>query len=423
MSNILKNFLEITQIKRCSFKTQEMKEYIVKKAREYGYSVNIDSAKNILISSKEPKICLQAHYDMVCVGDAPKIEPIIEGNILRAKSSTLGADNGIAIAMMIELMSQKVEAEFLFTNDEEVGLLGAKDLNLDIKSSKLLNLDSEDEALVYIGCAGGVDLKATKELALDKKSGEFYEISISNFPGGHSGVDIDKEIPNAIIKLAEFIKENSLNVVYFKGGERINSIPANAKAVVMSNEKLKSNGVVEVKEIKSTFDVTNFDIEALTDIQNGVIEYNSKFDVVQNSSNLALVDIDDSLATIEISLRSLSNEELEELANSYKEFYESRGYKVELNDKYTAWKPEINSFTKEVEKAVYDVFGECNLKVIHAGLECGILSEKLPNVQMASIGPNIRYPHSIREYVELDSINRVFDVVLNIIDSISLEKL
>jgi len=411
MSNILKIFIEITQIPRCSFQTEQMAEYLIKKARDYGYKVEIDNAKNILFSSKKPKICLQAHYDMVCIGSAPNIETIIDGNILKAKNSSLGADNGIAIAMMLELMKKGTEAEFLFTNNEEVGLLGAKDLNLNIKSKKLLNLDSEDEALVYIGCAGGVDLKATKKLELSEDSGEFYEISISNLPGGHSGVDIDKNIPNAILKLAKYIKDNNLKVVSFNGGERINSIPVNAKAIVCAKVELKPNNLVKVKKLNNNYKVTNFEIETFTDMKNGVINYSKEFDAVQNSSNLALVEVANNKAIIEISLRSLSNEELENLAKVAKEAYELLGYKVELNDKYPAWKPEVNSFTKEVENAVKDIFKTCQRVVIHAGLECGLLSQKLPNIQIASIGPNIKYPHSTREYVELNSVEKVFEVV------------
>jgi len=417
MNNILKNFLEITQIPRCSFQTQKMQEYIVNIAKSYGYMVDIDSANNILVSSKKPKICLQAHYDMVCVGDAPKIETIIEGNILKAKNSSLGADNGIAIAIMIELIKEQIEAEFLFTNDEEVGLLGAKDLKLKIKSQNMLNLDSEDEAEVYIGCAGGVDLIATKELKAQEFAGNFYEISISNLPGGHSGVDIDKNIPNAIIELAKFIKAYNLKIASFKGGERINSIPANAKAIVASQNELNGNDLVKVKKLKETYKIVDFDISIFTKIPNGVIDYNDKFNVVQNSSNLALVDISQNRASIQISLRSLSNSDLENLAKVAKEAYELLDFKVELNDKYPAWKPEINEFTKEVENAIKKVFNRCEYKVIHAGLECGLLSQNLPNIKMASIGPNIRYPHSTREYVELNSVDRVYKVVKELLNS------
>ncbi len=417
MNKIIDIFLEITKIPRCSFQAQKMEEYLIAKAKEYGYMVKVDSAKNILASSKEPKICLQAHYDMVCVGDAPKIESVIEGNILKAKNSSLGADNGIAIAMMLQLMQEGVEAEFLFTNDEEVGLIGAGNLELNIKSQYLLNLDSEDEQEVYIGCAGGVDLKLTKELQSSICNGHFYELNISGLPGGHSGVDIDKKIPNAIVELAKYIKEQACKVATFKGGERINSIPVNAKAIVCSDKKLKSNDLVKVKETSSV-EVCNFNVEELLVIPNGVLEMNEEFEVVQSSSNLALVNIDTNSANIEISYRSLNNSDLENITKVAKEAYEELGYRVELNDKYPGWSPEINDFTKLVQNAVSKIYGNHKTKVIHAGLECGLLSQKLPNIKMASIGPNIRFPHSIREYVEIDSVERTYEVVKDVIETI-----
>ncbi len=418
MQNILDNFLEITKIARCSFNTQNMELFLKEFGKKHGYTIKVDSAKNILISHSNPKICLQAHYDMVCIGDAPNIEPVIEGNILKAKNSSLGADNGIAIAMMMQLIKEQAPLEFLFTSDEEVGLIGAKSLELKIESDKLLNLDSEEEAKVYIGCAGGVDLKLTKELQSLKVDNNFYKLSIKNLPGGHSGVDIDKNIPNAIVELAKFIKSSGAKVASFRGGERINSIPVNAKALVASKTPLQSNGVIEVTPA-SKESIANFDIEDLLTLPNGVLEYNSDFNVVETSANVALIELLENKVTIEISLRSLDTHKLMQLAKSIKKEYEPKGYTVELNDKYPGWKPEINQFTKSVAAAVKKVYKECELKVIHAGLECGILSEKLPNVQIASIGPNIYYPHSSREYVEIDSVIRTYEVVKEVIEGIS----
>ncbi len=417
MQKIIDNFLEITKISRCSFQTEKMELFLIELANRYGYSVRVDRAKNILISHSNPKLCLQAHYDMVCIGDAPNIESVIEGNILKAKNSSLGADNGIAIAMMMQLMKEQAPLEFLFTSDEEVGLIGAKNLELTVKSDKLLNLDSEEEAKVYIGCAGGVDLKLTKELQSFKEDGNFYELTIGNLPGGHSGVDIDKNIPNAIVELAKFIKNSGAKVASFSGGERINSIPVNAKVLVVSKNPLKSNGTIEVTPA-SKESVTNFDIEDLLNLPNGVLEYNSGFNVVETSANVALIELLENKVTLEVSLRSLDTQKLMDLAESIQKEYEAKGYSIELNDKYPGWKPEINQFTKSVEAAVKKVYKVCELKVIHAGLECGILSEKLPNTQMASIGPNIYYPHSIREYVEIDSVGRTYEVVKEVIDSL-----
>ena len=417
MQKIIDNFLEITKIARCSFKAEKMELFLIEFAKKHSYSVHVDSTKNILISHNNPKLCLQAHYDMVCIGDAPKIEPVIDGNILKAKNSSLGADNGIAIAMLMQLMKEKAPLEFLFTSDEEVGLIGAKNLELKIESDKLLNLDSEEEAKVYIGCAGGIDLKLTKELQSLKEDGNFYELAITNLPGGHSGVDIDKNIPNAIVELAKFINNSGAKVAAFSGGERINSIPVNAKALVVSKNPLQSNGAIEVTPA-SKESATNFNIGDLLNLPNGVLEYNSDFDVVETSANVALIELLENNVTIELSLRSLDTQKLMDLAESIQKEYEAKGYSVELNDKYPGWKPKINQFTKSVEAAVKEVYKECELKVIHAGLECGILSEKLPNVQMASIGPNIYYPHSIGEYVEIDSVARTYDVVKEVIDSL-----
>ena len=424
MQEIIDNFLEITKINHCSYQTQDLKQYIINFAKDYNYNIEVDSAKNILISSNNPKICLQAHYDMVCVGTAPKIEPIIEGNILKAKNSSLGADNGIAIAMMLELIKEGVEAEFLFTNDEEVGLIGAKNLELKIKSTKLLNLDSEDEAQVYIGCAGGIDIKATKELRSEDCSGSFYKVSLSNLPGGHSGVDIDKNIPNAIIELAKIIKQSGAKLCAFKGGERINSIPVNAEAILCCDTLESIENILIVKS-KYNFEYKVIDgkyncideviLEFLATYKSGVLDYNREFNVVQNSSNLALVDIKDTKATIEVSLRSMDNNQLENLSKVVKEGFEIVGFKTELNDKYPAWKPEINSFTKELESVVKEVFNRCEQKVIHAGLECGILSQKFPNIKIASIGPNIRFPHSKREFVEINSVYKTYEVVKRLI--------
>jgi len=256
MQEILDNFLTITKIARCSFHADKMELFLKEFAKEHGYGVKVDKAKNILVYAKEPKICLQAHYDMVCVGKAPDIEVVQEDNILRAKESSLGADNGIAIAMMMQLIKEGAQLEFLFSSDEEVGLIGAKNLELPIKSKYLLNLDSEDEAEVYIGCAGGVDLKLTKELTPIEQKGYCYEVSIKNLPGGHSGVDIDKGIPNAITNLAAFIKKHNAKIALFSGGERINSIPANASAAIVSEKKLHVTDGVELIYVPDNAPIT-----------------------------------------------------------------------------------------------------------------------------------------------------------------------
>ena len=418
IQKIITQFLNLTKISHCSKNTKKIQEYIASFAKEQNYEVKKDKAGNLLVSSQAPKVCFQAHLDMVCVGEAPKIEPIIEKNIIKAKNSSLGADNAIAIAMMLTLMEEKVNAEFLFTNDEEIGLIGAKNLDLQPKSSYLLNLDSEEEGEIYIGCAGGIDVFLEKELKFSPQKGYFYEILISNLPGGHSGVDIDKNIPNAIIELAKFIKKNNCKIVSFEGGERINSIPANAKAIVWNKKELRESNLVKVKKLDKEFEVSDFDIDELLALPNGVLEKNKTFSVVESSANLAIVEIEKS-ALIKLSLRSLDNEKLETLAKDIEKEFSKKGFNVILQDKYPGWKPEINEFTNIVKKAMEKVYQKAQLKVIHAGLECGILSEKLPYMKMASIGPTIKYPHSLREYVEIPSIGNTFNVIKEVLRKLS----
>ncbi len=420
MQKIIENFINITKINRCSYKTQKMQAYIINFAKNYGYEVKTDSAGNILVTKGNPKICLQAHYDMVCVGDAPNIEVEIKDGIIKAKNSSLGADNGMAIAMMLELIKEGIEAEFLFTNDEEVGLIGAKNLELTLQSKYLLNLDSEDEGAIFIGCAGGIDLKITKNLNKINANAKVYQVSVGNLPGGHSGIDIDKNIDNAILMLNFFLnKNNILAVGKYKGGEKINSIPANATAIVLANN-LEFSEFVNVKELNNVnldfFD--NCYIKDVLDFPNGVLEYNSQFSVVESSSNLALINQEKSNLSIEVSMRSLDNNKLEQISLNAKKYWQNKGYNVEINDKYPGWKPQINEFTKIVQNSMQKIFNQSQNIVIHAGLECGILKQKYPNILFASIGPNIKYPHSTNEQCEIESVFKTYEAVLDIIKSV-----
>jgi len=424
MQKIVENFLEITKISRCSYQTKDMERFLTNFSKSCGYSVKIDSAKNIIAYKNNPKICLQAHYDMVCVGSAPNIEVDINQNIIKAKNSTLGADNGIAIAMMMELMKEGVEAEFLFTNDEEVGLIGAKELNLDIKSRYLLNLDSEDEANIYIGCAGGADIVGTLEDTLIETNGKCYEISIKGLPGGHSGIDIDKNIPSAIKVLGEFLKNNEIKeLVAIYAGERRNSIPANAVAIIKTQKNLKSSNQIAVRELKENPKILKNSakiIDLINKFPHGVIEFNRELNIPDISINLAQINsINESKLEFIATTRAMDESGLSKINNKAIKLLKEYNFNIEIQDQYPAWKPQINELTKIVQNSIKKEFGKCELKAIHAGLECGVLSKKLPNVHFASIGPNIRNPHSLREYVEIDSTYKTYKALKNIIQSIS----
>jgi len=198
MSQIIEHFKTLTQIPHCSKEADKLLDFLVSFAKERNYSVEVDDIKNIFISKGSSRLCLQAHYDMVCMGKAPQIETYEEDGWMKAKDSSLGADNGMAIAMMMQLMDEGKELEFLLTSDEEIGLIGANEVAFDLKSKYMLNLDSEDEAEVYIGCAGGADITASKQDVYSEGKGDCYEVAVKGLDGGHSVVDIDKGIPSAI---------------------------------------------------------------------------------------------------------------------------------------------------------------------------------------------------------------------------------
>ena len=249
MSEIIEHFKTLTQIPHCSKEADKLLDFLVAFAKERDYSVEVDEIKNIYIYKGNPTLCLQAHYDMVCMGKAPVIETYVEEGIMRAKDSSLGADNGIAIAMMMQCMDEGRELEFLLTSDEEIGLIGANEVAFNLKSKYMLNLDSEDEAEVYIGCAGGADITAFKQDEFVEGKGICYEVAVKGLVGGHSGVDIDKGIPSAIKVLGKYLVENDVTqLASMVAGERRNSIPANAVAIVRSEKVLEGEPFDRLRE-------------------------------------------------------------------------------------------------------------------------------------------------------------------------------
>lgn len=423
MSSIIEHFQTLTQIPHCSKEADKLLDFLVSFSKERGYEVEVDKVKNILISKGTPTLCLQAHYDMVCMGKAPVLETYVEDGWMKAKDASLGADNGMAIAMMMQLMDEGKELEFLLTSDEEIGLIGANEVAFDLKSHYMLNLDSEDEAEVYIGCAGGVDITATKQDRYSEGTGTCYEVAVKGLVGGHSGVDIDKGIPSAIKVLGEYLHgHNVTQLASMYAGERRNSIPANAVAIVCSELKLENTDMVEVRELTENPKVLSEGkkvIEMIHAFKHGVHAQNEKLGIPDVSINLAIITADEKGGLlIETSARAMDAEKLEGLSNETLTFFKSYGFEVKLEDKYPAWKPDISDFTNLVSEEMKSVFGKTKMMAIHAGLECGVIAEKYPDIKFASIGPTIRYPHSTREMVDLASVERTFKVLENIIQSV-----
>ena len=423
MSAIIDHFQTLTQIPHCSKDADKLLEFLVDFAKERDYTVEVDEVKNIYITKGMPTLCLQAHYDMVCMGKAPVLETYIEEGWMRAKESSLGADNGMGIAMMMHCMDEGHDLEFLLTSDEEIGLIGANEVAFALKSMYMLNLDSEDEAEVYIGCAGGADITAFKQDSYVEGSGTCYEVAVKGLVGGHSGVDIDKGIPSAIKVLAAYLSENNITqLASIYAGERRNSIPANAVAIVRSEVALKESGDVKIRELGESPQVLNEGqkmIDLMHGFKHGVHATNDKLGIPDVSINLAIITADEKGGLkVETSARAMGAEELETLTEETVKMFESYGFSVQVEDKYPAWKPDISDFTNLVSEKMESVFGKTKMMAIHAGLECGVIAEKYPTMKFASIGPNIRYPHSTREMVDLASVERTYEVLQKIIQSV-----
>lgn len=389
---VLEIFKKISQIPHCSSNTKELQEFIINYAKKRKFTIFKDNYGNILAYKNTPKLALQSHIDMVCVGDAPKIKIIEENGWLRAKNSSLGADNGIGVATMLAFMDKYDDIEYLFTNDEEIGLIGAKHLEFKINAPYLLNLDSENDKEIIIGCAGGVDANIKYPLKKKKIKGCLGDVSVTNLPGGHSGVDIDKNIPNAIIELLYKVE----SLAYIKGGERRNSIPVNAYA----KEVFEGNNDIEI--------YSDDYLKFLRKLPHGVLEYDFEFKIPSKSVNFALIDEDE----IVLSARANTNEKL----NEVKEYILSKTYgcEVEFEDEYPAWAPEKSKFAIKLQ----EITG-AKLNVIHAGLECAVLKNKFPKTSMASYGPIIENPHSIRERVKIDSIKRVVNSIEELLQRVT----
>ena len=426
MNRVIELFHEITAIPRCSQTHIPFITYVKEFSQQHGYICHVDKVNNILCKKDKSKanLCLQGHYDIVCLIDNTIPEILEKDGFLKAKNSTLGADNGIACAYMLKLMEDGLDLEYLFTSDEEIGLIGASNIEFDLQSAYMLNIDSEEEGEICIGCAGGIDIFANHEFSKIIKNCDdldLYEISLNGLAGGHSGINIHNEIPNAIKLIINTIKESDALLLDINGGERINSIPANVKAIIASKElPLKSHENMIISKIDSKSEHFNVYSKKVVDFiysfANGVRAYDNNLNVVLNSINLAIIKTGLKGISIELSARSMDNNELKRITNETIVLLKNFGFEVKTNGKYPAWKPEHNEFATSLLDIYKKHEKDASLEAIHAGLECAIFKEKFPKMQIASIGPNIFNPHSYNERVEINSIIRVEKVINDIIE-------
>ncbi|WP_342251793.1 M20/M25/M40 family metallo-hydrolase [Campylobacter coli] len=418
MQNVIENFKNLCKIPHCSYQTEQMKEFLSSYAKDKGFKVSIDKAGNIHAIKGNPKICLQSHYDMVCMGEAPKVEVYEENGFLRAKNSSLGADNGIGIAIMMSAMAEFENLECLFTNDEEVGLMGVNSLEHTLSSKMLLNLDHESDDEIMIGCAGGVDIEAELSFSTLKARGKIYELQAQNFKGGHSGINIVRNEKNSIKEMTQFIKENKGKIISFEGGERINSIPKHAKALVHFENEVKGNGWIKCEFKKEgEFEICDQNEKLLNTINafaHGVRAYDEHLSIVQTSINLATLKMENQQIKFTLFARSNILDGLKQIEFETMEFFKAFGYKVRSFNFYPPWEGKANALSDKVLKALKKVSPKARVSAIHAGLECGII-EKKQELLCASIGPNIHNPHSTDEHCEITSVEKISRVVFEVL--------
>ncbi|UFS61489.1 M20/M25/M40 family metallo-hydrolase [Sulfurimonas sp. HSL-3221] len=415
---VIEHFKALCAIPHCSCDAAQMLAYLREKAEAYGYTLHTDDAGNLLCSHPEAMVTLQAHYDMVCIGKAPSLELYEEAGWLYATESTLGADNGMGMAMMLALMEEGQAVDCLFTSDEETGLVGARELAVPLKTPYLLNLDSEEEGEITVGCAGGVDLNVTLPLTRNLRELECYEAVAEGFPGGHSGVDIDKHLPNAIKELSATLYGLEAMVVSVEGGERRNAVPRRAVATVAFEAPVEDAALRPLGKQRCSV-IDRSPLPMLHAFAHGVRDYDTGLGLVRTSINLAEIATSDTAITIKLSARSMIEADLRRIEAETTAYFEAFGASVQSEGFYAPWEPEQEGFIDRVKGAYEAHLGaEVSIGGIHAGLECGIIKTHFPLMQMASVGPTITHPHSTRERVDLGSVERVFAVVKKVLADI-----
>jgi len=469
-----KEFEEISKIPRCSKHEEKIREYLIDFAKNHDLKPKIDKTGNVVISKPassgmegKPTVVLQSHMDMVCEKNSDvdhdfTKDPIkfkLNVDILTADGTTLGADDGIGIATTLAILKDNSlkhgPIEGLFTVDEETGLTGAFALESDMLTGKImLNIDSEDFGVITVGCAGGGDSKIKLPLkthSIDKDMANIL-IKISGLRGGHSGVDAHEQRGNAIKLLARMLWKTSQNYDFYltdiKGGDKHNAIPREAYAKVsidmadktkfISDLKYEEKAILgEIKPIDPNFKMDIKDIEKphkvldknsqnnllnlLHGLPHGVDKMSYDIsDLVETSTNLATVIIDGNNAIMGLSSRSSIATALQDFRDRIHAIANLSGATVSEEISYPGWKPNLDSkLLKHSKKIFKDMYGEePTVEAIHAGLECGIIGEKFPGMDMISIGPTIKYPHCPEEQVHVSTVSKFYDFTLKIIESV-----
>lgn len=473
-SDVFKCFAQVNQIPRPSKKEEQMIDFLLDFGKKLNLETRRDDAGNVIICKPatpgmedRQTIVLQSHMDMVCEKNKDvdfdftkdAIQTYVDGEWMKAKGTTLGADDGIGVAMEMALLEstdiKHGPLECVFTRDEETGLTGAEGMQSDFMSGRLLiNLDSEDVGEIFVSCAGGCRTFAQFDYEEEAIPEGFFTFSlaIKGLTGGHSGDDIDKKRANANKLLARFLylsqQKYDLRLVDIQAGGLHNAIPREAWCLCAIPTKYKESITVDWNlfqaDVEEEYSVTeksmrfilesetpaataiNKDcsqrlIKALQAVDNGVYAVCQDLDLVETSSNLASIHKVPATKTIDVnsSQRSSIYSARINMANTFAAVFELAGAKVDIGEGYPGWKMNPNSeiLRIAVEQHMKLFKKEPIVRGIHAGLECGLFSEKFPGMDMISMGPTLRGVHSPDEKLHIPTVQMVWDHLLAILEN------
>lgn len=471
---IWKNFSKLNAVPRPSKKEEKVIAFIKEFGENLGLETAVDETGNVIIRKpatpgmeNRQSIVMQSHLDMVCQKnndvnfdfETQGIQMEIDGDWVKAKGTTLGADNGLGVATIMSVLESKdiphPDLEALFTIDEETGMTGALGLKPgQLTGQILLNLDTEEDDEIDIGCAGGVDVTITQSYELEEAKGQLIRIEIKGLQGGHSGMDIHKGFGNSNIILGRFLYEGlnnqNIQLISIDGGSLRNAIPREAFAIISvrnANEFIENvtNGLKKeiLEEFASVEPVLQINIEHTSNTEKAVSEADSKkivltlkslhngvyrmspdvADLVEASNNVARVDLKNG----DLKILNLSRSSVESSKNSVAEQLKSvaelAGMNVELSGSYPGWKPKPGSAIVQLMEKIYtEKFNEKpHVVACHAGLECGIIGANYPEMEMVSFGPTIRGAHSPDEKASISSTQKFWEFTKDILANIPLK--
>ncbi|MCD5969126.1 aminoacyl-histidine dipeptidase [Riemerella anatipestifer] len=470
---IWKNFSALNAVPRPSKKEERVINFIKNFGENLGLETSVDKTGNVIIrkpatqgmENRQP-IVLQSHLDMVCQKnndvnfdfDNQGIEMYVDGDWVRAKGTTLGADNGLGVAAIMSILESTDIAhpalEALFTIDEETGMTGAFGLEPNTLNGEiLLNLDTEEDDEIDIGCAGGIDVTATQKYNTQKVTENGFRITVKGLKGGHSGMDIHKGLGNANKILARFLMlavNNEPRLVSIDAGSLRNAIPregsvsvlvANKEAFATEFETLKSEILEEFATLEKDLNISieSCDIEgnalsvedsskiilALNAAHNGVYRMSPDVeDLVEASNNIARVELKDgALQILNLSRSSVESSKLA-VANQLRASFELAGMEVKFSGSYPGWKPKPGAEIIKVMEEIYqrEFNSKPNVVACHAGLECGIIGANYPKMEMVSFGPTIKGAHSPDERASISSTQKFWKFLKEILANIPEKK-